>query len=118
MRFSVLTLKVVLLSVVASVIAGFSVFSLTRIGWFVFGLPEDVTAAAYIREHYPIHFVRPEWVTGADQLDILIFWTVAEIKARVTVMLVLWILFVSFFVWQHYKRRRHHNAEVKSLILS
>ena len=118
MRFSVLTSKVVLLSVVASLMTGFSVWSVAHIGWFGFGLPGDFTAADFIRERHPIHLVRPEWITGADQWDILIGWIMAEIKARVTVMLVLWILFVSFFVRQHYKRRRHHNAEVNTLVLN
>ena len=103
MRPALLTLKVVFLTVAVLVLGWFGLGSLPHIG----AISHGFTASAFIRERHPFHLVRPEWITGKDQWDILIAWLLAETKARVVTLLILWILGSAFFVWRHLRRRRH-----------
>lgn len=70
----------------------------------------DFTAADVILERCSFHLVRPGWIAGSDQFDILFRWSVAEIQARLAVLFLLWILTVSAFVWQYLRRRRHEHV--------
>jgi len=73
-------------------------------------MASDFTAADVIRERCPVHLVKPGWIVGNDQFDILFRWNVAEIKARLAILLLLWILIVSAFVWQYLRRQRNEHV--------
>jgi hypothetical protein len=64
----------------------------------------DFTAVAIIRKRFPLHLVSPAWIVGGDQFDVLFRWNIAEIKARLTILLVLWVLAVSALVWRFTRR--------------
>jgi hypothetical protein len=55
-------------------------------------LPTNFVAAQVINQRCPLHIVRPEWIAGTDQTDILLKWPAAEEKARVALLLFVWIL--------------------------
>ena len=89
---------------VAAVVAGYYLIASVSIGGL---LPYNFTATDVIQERCPFHLVPAAWVSGSDQADILMRWGFAETKARLTVLLALWILSVSLFVWQYLQRRRY-----------
>jgi hypothetical protein len=70
----------------------------------------DFTAAAVIQQRCPFHLVRPGWVTGTDQGDILLRWWFAEIRVRAAVLFLLWALTVGALVWQYFRRQRHERV--------
>ena len=94
----------ILLSMIAGVAAAYYAVGSVQISGIV---NYDFTAAAVIRERCPIHLVKPAWISGTDQGDILIHWCFAETQVRVVVLLVLWALIVSGLLWQYFRRRRH-----------
>ena len=55
-------------------------------------LPTNFVAAQVINQRCPLHIVRPEWIAGTDQTDILLKWPAAEVKARVALIVLVWIL--------------------------
>jgi len=55
-------------------------------------LPTNFVAAQVINQRCPLHIVPPEWIAGGDQTDILLNWPAAEVKARVGLIVLVWIL--------------------------
>ena len=55
-------------------------------------LPANFVAAQVINQRCPSHIVPPEWIAGSDQTDILLKWPAAEVKARVALVVLLWVL--------------------------
>jgi hypothetical protein len=55
-------------------------------------LPTNFVAAQVINQRCPLHIVQPEWIAGRDQTDILLKWPEVEVKARVALLLFVWIL--------------------------
>jgi hypothetical protein len=101
MRKLVLMLKLLLLTVIAAAGAYYAIGS-AQIGGL---LNTDCNAADVIRERCPVHLVRPNWIVGKEQYDILFGWMIAEVKARLAVVCVFWILGVSFVVRQYLWKR-------------
>jgi len=91
-------------TIVAAVVAGYYAIGTVNVSGLA---PYDFSAAAIIKERCPFHLVRPEWVTGTDQGDILFRWATMEIRVRLIVLLGLWILSVSLLGWQYLRRRRY-----------
>ena len=57
----------------------------------------DLSDADFIRQHNPIHLVRPEWVAGQGP-DMTLNWISAEIKARFAVIFAFWLCLASIMV--------------------
>jgi len=55
-------------------------------------LPANFVAAQVINQRCPLHIVPPQWIAGSDQTDVLLKWPAAEVKARVGLILFVWIL--------------------------
>src|SRR5664280_2110259 len=58
-------------------------------------MSHDFTAADIVRQRCPVHLIQPGWLAGTDQFDVLFRWSVAEMRARLAVLMLLWILAVS-----------------------
>jgi hypothetical protein len=101
MRARILVLKLLLVTLAAMVAAYYAIGSVNISGI----MSNNFTAADVIRERCPIHLVRPEWVAGKDQDDILLGWPIIEIKARLITLLILWMLSETAFVWRYLRRR-------------
>ena len=98
-----LPFKLFLVTITAAVAAYYLIVSVSVGGL----MPYNSTAADVIQKSCPFHLVPAAWVSGSDQADILVRWSFAETKARLAVLLALWILTVSIFAWQYLRRRRH-----------
>ena len=101
MKAQILVLKFLLVTLAAMGAAYYAIGSVNISGI----MSNNFTAADVIRERCPIHLVRPEWVTGKDQEDILLSWPIIEMKARLVTLLVLWLLSVTAFVWRYPRKR-------------
>jgi|ERR1035441_1278089 hypothetical protein len=101
MRAQILVLKLVLVTLAAMGAAYYAIGSVNISGI----MSNNFIAADVIRERCPIHLVRPEWVAGKDQEDILLSWPIVEMKTRLATLLVLWMLSVTVFVWRYPRRR-------------
>jgi len=101
MRTPCLILKVLLVTAAAVTAAYYAIASVNVSGL----MSTNFSAADVIRERCPLHLVQPEWIAGTDQVDILLRWPITEMKARLAVLLVLWVFSVSIFAVQF--RRRH-----------
>jgi hypothetical protein len=102
MRTPCLILKVLLVTVAEVTAAYFAIASVNVSGL----VSTNFSAADVIRKRCPLHLVQPEWVAGTDQVDILLRWPITETKARLAVLLVLWVLSVSIFAVQFRRRQR------------
>jgi ABC-type branched-subunit amino acid transport system permease subunit len=71
---------------------------------------EPFEATAFINEHNPFHLMSPKWVTGKNQDDIVCRWAMVEMKARMIVLVTLWFLSVSFFLWRYIRKTRRGRA--------
>lgn len=105
MRAPLLTLKFLLSTLAAVAVAYYAIGSINLSGL----LPSNWTAADVIRQRCPVRLVRPEWVNGFDQRGILFDWAVTETKARLAAVSTLWVLAVSFFIWQHWRKTSHET---------
>ena|ERR1035438_3106173 len=105
MKVPTLILTALLLTVTAAAGAWYAIGSVNVSGL----VPTNFTAAQVIKERCPVHLVRPEWITGKDQMDVLLNWPVAEIKARLTVLLVVWLLGVGALVRLSAPSQRHEH---------
>jgi hypothetical protein len=103
MRALILVLKLLLVTFAAMGSAYYAIGSVNISGI----TSNNFTAADIIRERCPVHLVRPEWVPGKDQGDMLLSWTVIEIKARLIILLILWMLGVTAIVWRYPWRHPH-----------
>jgi hypothetical protein len=69
----------------------------------------DISSAQLIRERNSFFLVPTEWISGSANAgrvsDVEWRWLIAETKARLAVVFILWAVGVSFFIW-HYSRRR------------
>ena len=100
MRTSFLALKLLLVTV-AALAAAYSAIGSVNISGI---MSSNFTAADVIRERCPIHLIRPEWVAGKDQDDILLNWPITEIKARLIGLFGLWTVSLAAIV-QRFSRR-------------
>jgi hypothetical protein len=73
-------------------------------------LPTNFVAAKVIKQGCRVHLVRPEWVAGKEQTDLLLNWPVAEIKARLTLLLIVWLLGVGDLVRLSARGQRHEHS--------
>ena len=93
-------LSLALAVTVAAVVADY--YALTSLN--VSGLmPAHFVAAEVVRTRCPFHLVPVEWVSGPDQITILNHWNVAEIRARLTLVLVMWVAAMSLLVWRYFR---------------
>jgi hypothetical protein len=106
MKTSSLILTVLLLTLAALAGAWYAIGSVNISGL----LPTDFMAAQVINQRHPVHLVRPEWVAGKDQTDILLNWPVVEIKARLAFLLVVWLLGVGGLVRLSARSQRHEHS--------
>jgi hypothetical protein len=98
-------LAVVLLTLVMATVAQYAIASINTSGL----LPTDFKAADVITERCPLHLVRPRWVAGKDQADVLLNWPIAEAKARLLLLFVAWLLGVGVLVRLSARNQRHEN---------
>jgi hypothetical protein len=103
MRAPLFTLKILLVTILIVAAAWFAVGSVNISGL----VATNLTAAEVIKQRCPLHLVRPDWVAGSDQTDILLNWPIAEMKARLAVLLVAWVLSAALIVRQHQRRQTH-----------
>jgi hypothetical protein len=101
MRTSCLIVKFLFVTVTALTAAYYAIASVNVSGL----MSTDFSAVDVIRERCPLHLMQPEWIAGTDQMDILLRWPIMEMKARLAVVLVLWVFGVSILAVQF--RRRH-----------
>ena len=84
--------------------------------WYAIGsvnisglVPTNFVAAQVIKQRCPVHLVPPEWIAGKDQTDVLLNWPVAEIKARLTLLLIVWLLGVGGLIRLSARSQRHES---------
>ena len=65
------------------------------------------TAADVIGERAPLHLVPIAWVSGSSEGVILMRWGMMEEKVRMMLVVVLWIVSVSFFSWLYLRKRKY-----------
>ncbi|HXR04297.1 MAG TPA: hypothetical protein VN836_06270 [Verrucomicrobiae bacterium] len=88
---------------IAAVVTGYYLVVSVSVGGL---MPYDYTAADVIRSSCPFHLVPATWVSGSNEADLLVRWSFAETKARLAMLLALWILTMCLSVWLHLRRRR------------
>ena len=94
-----LSLNLLTVTALAFVAGYYAVFTLNISGIY----SSNLTDADLIRARCPIRLVQPEWVS--NQPDTLMNWCVAEMKARLILVLVLWLISVACLVWRYLKKR-------------
>ena len=67
----------------------------------------NTTEADLIRRCCSIRLIQPEWVSS--QPDLILNWAMAEIKARLALIMVLWLASVSLIVHFCLKARKGTN---------
>ena len=93
MRTIKLTLKLLFITITATVAAYYAIATLGNLnGIHSIGL----TDADLIRQRCPIRLIQPEWVSS--QPDLLLNWAWAEMKARFGLVVVLWLCGVIVIV--------------------
>ena len=100
MKAMELILKLLLATIVASIVA---VYIIVATGGALSGI-YSITDAELIRQRCPIRLVQPEWVSR--QPDILFDWIMAETKARLGLVAILWLSSSSIIVWHHWQNRK------------
>ena len=68
------------------------------------------SAADIIRQHWPHRLIQPEWVSTTP--DQLMNWHVAETRARLAIVIVLWLLTVGGFAYKLGTHRRNTTPTV------
>jgi hypothetical protein len=106
MRMPTFILAVVVLTLVMAVAAWYAVASVNISGM----MGTDFKAAEVIRERCPFHLVPPEWVAGKDETDKLLNWPISETKARLGLLLAVWVLSVAGFTRLSVRSPRHEQA--------
>ena len=109
MKARLLTLKLLLATVGAVTVGWYAIASISLSGLS----PSNWNAADVIRQHCPVHLVRPEWIKGTDQGDMLFAWAVTETKARLALVCALWLIAVGVLVWRALPRRQHEQTSVR-----
>jgi hypothetical protein len=104
MRTPVLALKVLLITLAAIACAYCAVAAMDVSGI----APTSWTAAELIRHRCPVRLIQPEWVSS--QPDTLMNWLAAELRARLAVVGVLWLIGSAFVVRRHWGKRKRTNA--------
>ena len=99
-------LAVVLLTLVMAVAAWYAVASVNISGM----VGTDFKAAEVIGERCPFHLVPPKWVAGKDEADKLLNWPISETKARLGLLLAVWVLSVAGFTRFSIRSPRHEQA--------
>ena len=94
MKARLFTLEVLLATVVAVAAAWYAIASINLNGL----LPTNWTAADVIRQRCPVHVVRPEWIRGTEQVDVLFTWAATETKARLALVCAFWLIAVGVLV--------------------
>ncbi len=106
MRMPTFLLAVVLLTLVLAVAAWYAVASVNISGM----MQTDFKAAEVIRARCPFHLVPPEWVAGKDEADKLLNWPISETKARLGLLLAVWVLSVTGFARLSVRSPRHDQT--------
>lgn len=60
--------------------------------------PVDLTDIERINNRYPLHIVNPEFVSPEEGDTILFKWCVAEAKARLALILIVWLISVIILI--------------------
>ena len=63
-------------------------------------LPSNWMAAHVIRNQCPLHLVSPNWISGAEQADVLFAWCVTELRTRLALVLAVWMIGLSTVAWR------------------
>lgn len=101
MRATTLSLNLLLATVLAA-LAAYYAFTTIRVGGIH---SSNLTSAQIIRQRCPIRLVQPEWVSS--QPDMLMNWLMAETRARLGLVGVVWLGGVNIIVWRHLKSRKN-----------
>jgi hypothetical protein len=99
MRLRVLLSRLLLATILAAAAAYFAVASLNVSGIY----PTSWTDAAIIRHRCPVRLVDPERLGRPG--DVLMNWVAAEVKARLGLIAVLWLVGMGFITARARKKR-------------
>ncbi len=105
MRVKLVTIQV-LLAVFGAVAAAWYAVASIQVSGIV---STNWTAEDVIRQRCPLHLVKPEWIKGSDQGDILFSWVITETWARLAAVFVFWVIIVSLLVWRTLRRRQYEE---------
>jgi hypothetical protein len=105
MRKLVLLPKVVLVTGIACVGAWWAVGSINLSGIY----PSSWTEAQLIRHRCRVRLVQPEWVSANP--DALMDWMIAETKARLGAVAVLWAVGIGFVIVTGTRENQHESEK-------
>jgi len=67
----------------------------------------DATDADIIRQYWPHRLIQPEWISAAgDKLDRLMKWHKYETIARLSVVILLWLIIAGGVAYRFDRRQR------------
>lgn len=78
-------------------------------------MPVNFQAADIIKERYPLHIYPVDWVKGTDQHAILKTWISDEIKTRLALLALVWLVCMLFILWRHYAAEKKAAPESPAL---
>ena len=100
MKAKALALKAVLTTGAALAVAWYAIASVNVSGL----VNSNWTAEDIVRRRCPLHLIRPEWIRGTDQGDILFSWTATETRARLALVCALWVGAIAALGWRALRR--------------
>jgi len=106
MKAKAFALQLLVATITAAAIAYYAVASVQMSGI----VPSDWSAADVIQQRCPFHLLRPGWIKGSDQADILFTWTVVEMKARLLAVCGVWVIGIALLAWRALKSRHHEQT--------
>jgi hypothetical protein len=106
MKAKAFALRFLVVTSVAVCVAWYAVASV-QVGGIV---PSDRSAADIIQQRCPLHLVRPEWIKGSDQGDILFSWVVTEANARLLAVCAVWVIANGVFALRVSRSPGHEDT--------
>jgi hypothetical protein len=106
-RAKLFLIQALLTTVCAMILAWFAVASI-RVGGL---LSSNWMAADVIRQQCPLHLVSPNWISGAEQADVLSGWYVTELRTRLDLVLAVWMIALSTFAWRLLRGPNNEHLE-------
>lgn len=71
--------------------------------------PGGLKGAESVRHFHWFRLVRPESVGGSD-MDLVLNWAIAELRARIYLALCLWVAGIIVLFWRYFKNDRTLGA--------
>jgi hypothetical protein len=105
MRTGALSLDLTTLTLIAFVACDYAVFTIQLSGMH----SRSWTDADLIRHRCPIRLIQPEWVSSKP--DRLMNWLAAEMKARFSLIGLMWLGGVGLICWRYRRERTRSVAK-------